>query len=98
MRGAALGRALVSSRAARHRRRWERGADHFKERAIRVGRLISLLLAVWAYSSVAAGQPGARTAHSMRAAPTLWAMPARINFWDVRDCAVRGNAARRRRG
>jgi len=51
MRGAALGRALVSSRAARHRRRWERGADHFKERAIRVGRLISLLLAVWASSS-----------------------------------------------
>jgi hypothetical protein len=43
MRGAALGRALASSRAARHRRRWERGADHFKERAIRAGRLISLI-------------------------------------------------------
>jgi hypothetical protein len=39
MRGAALGRALASSGAARHRRRWGRGADHFKERAIRAGRL-----------------------------------------------------------
>jgi len=37
MRFDALGRALASSRAAHHRRRWGRGADHFKERAIRAG-------------------------------------------------------------
>jgi hypothetical protein len=51
MRGTALGRALASSRAARHRRRRGRRADHFKERAIRAGRLISLISGVRAYGS-----------------------------------------------
>jgi hypothetical protein len=51
MRGTALGRALASSRAARHRRRRGRRADHFKERAIRARRLISLISGVRAYGS-----------------------------------------------